>query len=76
MNCRNLAASKSFAEKAQKSTEIMEKMTVSMHSIANKSKEETLSTRIIKQVTLFFLPGTFISVSSRIFLWRSVVYAL
>jgi hypothetical protein len=41
----------------------MELMTKDMHIIALKTKSETVSMRIITLVTLFFLPGTFISVS-------------
>lgn len=43
-------------------------MTIDMHVIAQKTKVETVSMRIITWVTLFFLPGTFISVrvSSRL----------
>ena len=51
-----------FAGKAQLSTEHMEAMTQDMHEIAHKTKQETVSMRIITLVTLFFLPGTFISV--------------
>jgi hypothetical protein len=38
-----------------------------MHQIAQKTKQETESMRIITLVTLFFLPGTFISVRPSIF---------
>jgi hypothetical protein len=41
----------------------MELMTKDMHILALKTKSETVSMRIITLVTLFFLPGTFISVS-------------
>lgn len=41
----------------------MEAMTEAMHHIAVKTKQETVSMRVITLVTLFFLPGTFISVS-------------
>jgi len=34
-----------------------------MHILAVKTKQETVSMRVITLVTLFFLPGTFISVS-------------
>merc|ERR1711939_1121438 len=54
-------ASKLLATKAQQSTENMEFMTKDMHIIAQKTKQETVSMRIITLVTLFFLPGTFIS---------------
>ena len=38
-------------------------MTKDMHILARKTTQETVSMRIITLVTLFFLPGTFISVS-------------
>jgi hypothetical protein len=63
MNYRNAEASMILAMKAQQSTENMEVMTKDMHVIAQKTKQETVSMRIITLVTLFFLPGTFISVS-------------
>ena len=40
----------------------MELMTRDMGDIAYKTKTETVSMRIITLVTLFFLPGTFVSV--------------
>ncbi|MCJ1460308.1 hypothetical protein MMC28_010687 [Mycoblastus sanguinarius] len=40
----------------------MQRMTADMHEIAIKTKQETISMRIITFVTLCFLPGTFISV--------------
>jgi hypothetical protein len=58
-----MEASKLLALKAQQSTENMEVMTKDMHILAQKTKQETVSMRIITLVTLFFLPGTFISVS-------------
>jgi len=61
-----------LAMKAQQSTEKMEVMTKDMHIIAQKTKQETVSMRIITLVTLFFLPGTFISVSQRSFQLRTV----
>jgi hypothetical protein len=39
-----------------------------MHQIAQKTKQETVSMRIITLVTLFFLPGTFISVRYLLFI--------
>jgi len=42
----------------------MEQMTSRMEEIALKTEEETVSMRIVTYVTLFFLPGTFVSVSS------------
>ena len=37
-------------------------MTEDMNDIARKTKIETVSMKVITVVTLFFLPGTFISV--------------
>lgn len=41
----------------------MEDMTQAMHTIAHETKMEAANMRIITLVTLFFLPGTFVSVS-------------
>jgi hypothetical protein len=57
-----MEASKNLAERAQISAVHMEDMTKDMHEIARKTKQEAVSMRIITLVTLFFLPGTFISV--------------
>ena len=64
-----MAASKSLAIKSQQSannmeemTKDMQKLTKEMHKLAQITKQETVSMRIITLVTLFFLPGTFISV--------------
>lgn len=59
---RNMEASKSLAEEAQRSAKKMENMTGDMHEIAKRTKQETVSMKIITLVTLFFLPGTYISV--------------
>ena len=59
---QNMEASKDIAGKAHESTQNMENITREMHIIAQKTKQETVSMRIITLVTLFFLPGTFISV--------------
>ena len=40
----------------------MELMTHEMSEVAYKTKTETVSMKIITLVTLFFLPGTFVSV--------------
>jgi hypothetical protein len=40
----------------------MHSMTEEMNALTQKTKQETVSMRIITLVTLFFLPGTFISV--------------
>lgn len=53
------------SERAQVSTSKMEALTEKMHEIAAKTQTETVSMRIITVVTLFFLPGTFISVSGQ-----------
>lgn len=63
LDFQSMEASKILALKAQESTENMEVMTKDMHILAQKTKQETVSMRIITLVTLFFLPGTFISVS-------------
>ena len=74
---RNLQASKLLGAKSQQSAGNMEIITAEtlrstgkmeiisreMHEIAQKTKQETVSMRIITFVTLCFLPGTFISVS-------------
>ena len=49
----------------------METMTKEMHEIAQKTKIETVSMKIITVVTLLFLPGTFISVSLSILYLKS-----
>ena len=56
------------------STKSMFTMTADMNDIARKTKIETVSMKAITLVTLFFLPGTFISVG-RIFLSVSLVRA-
>ena len=58
-----MESNKLFASKAQMSAQNVEVLTRDMHEIAKKTKQETVSMRIITLVTLFFLPGTFISVS-------------
>ena len=58
-----MEANRVLAARAQESTEHMELMTKDMHVLSLRTKQETVSMRIITLVTLFFLPGTFISVS-------------
>lgn len=53
-------------------TKSMATMTADMNDIARKTKIETVSMKVITLVTLFFLPGTFISVGN-IFLSVSLV---
>ncbi|KAL8919648.1 MAG: hypothetical protein Q9208_006680 [Pyrenodesmia sp. 3 TL-2023] len=60
LNYQNTQANK-------RSTHSMVTMTEDMNEIARKTKIETVSMKVITLVTLFFLPGTFISVG-RIFL--------
>lgn len=50
-----------LARQAQVSQHNMEQMTKQMQDVAIKTEKETISMRIITVVTLFFLPGTFIS---------------
>ncbi|KAK0102818.1 hypothetical protein ONS96_005453 [Cadophora gregata f. sp. sojae] len=61
LNISNIEASKEFATHSQHSASKMEAITEAMHHLALKTKQETVSMRIITLVTLFFLPGTFIS---------------
>lgn len=60
-----MVANKLLVEQANVSARHMEDLTQDMHEVAIKTKQETVSMRIITLVTLFFLPGTFISVSSQ-----------
>ena len=57
-----MQANKVLAAQSRKSTKNMEYMTQDMSDIARKTKSETVSMKIITLVTLFFLPGTFVSV--------------
>jgi hypothetical protein len=66
----------SLASKSQQSADNMEKMTRNMETLtkemnelAQKTTQEAVSMRIITLVTLFFLPGTFISVGSYLLLF-------
>lgn len=58
---RSVKTSADFAKRAQQSADHMERMTREMHEIAKKTKQETVSMRVITTVTLFFLPATFIA---------------
>merc|ERR1711939_1159859 len=58
---QNIEASGDLARRSQVSAQNMEVMTREMHVLARKTTQETVSMRIITLVTLFFLPGTFIS---------------
>ncbi|KAF2865937.1 hypothetical protein BDV95DRAFT_242928 [Massariosphaeria phaeospora] len=58
---QSMQASEVFAKKSQESASKMEVLTNDMHDIAQKTKQETVSMRIITLVTLLYLPGTFIS---------------
>jgi hypothetical protein len=49
-------------------TRNMEQLTKEMNELARKTTQETVSMRVITLVTLFFLPGTFISVGSYLIL--------
>jgi hypothetical protein len=61
-NKRAVETSRIYAKRSQLSTDRIEKMTDAMFEIAEKTQQETVSMKIITLVTLFFLPGTFISV--------------
>jgi hypothetical protein len=54
-----------LAEKSHESADKMERLTDDMRRIAIKTEKETVFMRIVTVVTLFFLPGTFVSVSLR-----------
>lgn len=58
---QNTLVNKDLANRAQESQRQMEDMTRQMNILAEKTQQETVSMRIITLVTLFFLPGTFIS---------------
>ena len=59
----NVQMNKLTTEQQQVSAMKMETMTHEMREIAVKTEKETVSMRIVTWVTLFFLPGTFVSVS-------------
>lgn len=59
-------------ETNKQSTRNMMSMTEDMNDIARKTKIETVSMKVITVVTLFFLPGTFISVCELFFLVSSL----
>lgn len=58
------------------STRSMHTMTEDMNDIARKTKVETVSMKVITLVTLFFLPGTFISVGHVSLLMRLVLLSM
>lgn len=62
LDYRAMEANRLLAKRAQESTERMELMAREMNLVALKTKDETVSMKIITLVTLFFLPGTFMSV--------------
>ena len=64
LDFQNMQANKLLADQSRKSTKNMESLTHDMSEVAHKTKSETVSMKIITLVTLFFLPGTFISVGS------------
>lgn len=59
---RNTLMNFIVANKAHVSAKRMEEMTEEMHTVAQSTKLETVSMRIITFVTLVYLPGTFVSV--------------
>ncbi|KAL8993056.1 MAG: hypothetical protein Q9188_007428 [Gyalolechia gomerana] len=79
LHFQNMQINKTLAAESHNATKNMEYMTGDMHhmtkdmnEVARKTKTETVSMRIITLVTLFFLPGTFIStlMSTDIVHWR------
>ncbi|KAH6872126.1 hypothetical protein BKA58DRAFT_410329 [Alternaria rosae] len=58
---RSSKASEFYAKESRESAARMEIMTVKMQDLAMKTKQETVSMRVITTVTLFFLPATFIA---------------
>ena len=57
-----LLASRELSKREHQSAESMHILTKEMRWIARKTLDDTVSMKIITIVTLFFLPGTFISV--------------
>lgn len=60
---QNMQASKTLATKAEQSASSMEIVTRDMHEIAWKTKQETVSMRIITFVTHTLLPSRDLSIS-------------
>ncbi|GAB7349672.1 hypothetical protein MBLNU459_g0345t1 [Dothideomycetes sp. NU459] len=63
LDYQSTLANRQASTKSQKSAEKMEDMTEEMHVLASKTQMEAISMRIITLVTLFYLPGTLISVN-------------
>lgn len=59
---QNKKASEYFATKAQLSAMRMEEISEDMREMTRKTKRETVSMKILAGVTVFYLPGTFVSV--------------
>lgn len=59
-----MQASHELARESHASALKMEAMTGKMGEVAEKTRVDTASMKTITTVTLFFLPGTFISVST------------
>ena len=62
---RSSKASEFYAKESRESAARMESLTVEMQDLAMKTKQETVSLRVITTLTLFFIPATFIAVSDR-----------
>jgi hypothetical protein len=62
LDSRAIEANLRLAKRAQDSAERMEDITGEMNRVALKTRDETVSMKIITLVTLFYLPGTFMSV--------------
>ena len=78
LDYQNTQINKQVALDTQTSNRNVEQMTSYMGRLARKTKTETVSMKIITLVTLFFLPGTFISVGRlfRIYLVSDVSHRI
>jgi hypothetical protein len=63
LHYNTMEASKDLSKKAQVTAESTISLNNDMAWVAFKTLDDTVSMKIITVVTLFFLPGTFISVS-------------
>lgn len=64
MDYQNRITSIELAREAQQTAATTQKLTEDMRSMAQKTEVETIFMRIVTAVTMFFLPGTFVSVCS------------
>lgn len=64
LDYQNKKAAEGFAQKALMSAIKMESISEDMRVMTIKTKRETVSMKILAGVTMFYLPGTFVSVCS------------